>query len=325
MSQKFNKHALISIIIPTYNRASYITRAINSLINQYYEDLEIIVVDDGSTDETEKLIATAYKHRTNLIYVKKINGGCASAINTGLVIANGYYMSFLGSDDMWLPTASTTLTSVLRETAAEFVYSPSIEVFPNGKQKINYPVAADEPEKLAKAHFLETNIRSGSFLWTRSALQKVGLLDESLRYNEDSDFLQRMALCCRAAYSPTPTVMVYHHPNEKSSNRVEIYKALLISSENILAKNPDFAGTLGLDAVIRIQKIKRHLLEALVLHGEFEQAKLISNEINHTLGPGAKISLLINSIVLMRIDLFFQKCLSYLKRALYSRLLVRRI
>lgn len=88
----------VSVIIPTYNRAHLICEAIDSVINQTYQDFEIIVVDDGSTDETSEVLK---KYRDEIIYVKQENKGPGAARNRGLAHAEGSYIAFLDSDDIW--------------------------------------------------------------------------------------------------------------------------------------------------------------------------------------------------------------------------------
>jgi glycosyltransferase involved in cell wall biosynthesis len=271
--------SLVSVIIPTFNRSHLLVRAVMSVLDQTYRNIEIIIVDDGSTDDTSIVIAEIAKRANNILYVVKKNGGCASARNRGLQASNGEYVAFLDSDDQWVPDAIEALMRKLHEFEVELVYSPSIEVYPNGREEINYPVAVDRPEKLAQEHFMLTNVRNGSYLFARSALDKTGFLNEGLMYNEDSDFFQRLSIFCTAAYLPSPTIKVHHHGGGKSKNRVGIYKALLWSSQKTLAENPDFAKALGDDAGRRISQIKTQLIEALVLNGEFKEAELMAQDI----------------------------------------------
>jgi len=92
------KIPIISVIIPTYNSAKYLPEAIESIFNQNYERLEIIIVDDGSTDNTTEILVP---YQDRVIYHYKENGGPASARNFGLEMAQGEIIGFLDADDIW--------------------------------------------------------------------------------------------------------------------------------------------------------------------------------------------------------------------------------
>ena len=92
---------LVSVIIPAYNSADFIDEALKSVFDQTYKDLEIIVVDDGSTDDT-RAVLEKYGDRVNYHY--QDNNGPASARNRGIKLARGKYIAFLDADDLWLPT-----------------------------------------------------------------------------------------------------------------------------------------------------------------------------------------------------------------------------
>src|ERR1700678_3861883 len=90
---------LVSIIIPTYNRAEYLGQAIDSALAQSYRPIEIIVVDDGSTDDTQGVAA---RYGDRIRYIHKANGGASSARNAGFAAASGEVLALLDSDDRWL-------------------------------------------------------------------------------------------------------------------------------------------------------------------------------------------------------------------------------
>ena len=91
----------VSVIIPTYNRAHLLRESIESVLSQTHRDLELIVVDDGSTDDTEKVVSSYLPHLT---YLYQEHQGVSAARNKGLERAQGNYLTFLDSDDLWLPT-----------------------------------------------------------------------------------------------------------------------------------------------------------------------------------------------------------------------------
>jgi glycosyltransferase involved in cell wall biosynthesis len=269
---KWPSEPLVSVIIPTYNRAGKIARSVKSVLKQTYAPLEIVVVDDGSTDDTTSVVRAIVRDHGNVTYHHQPNRGCAAARNEGLRLARGQLLAFLDSDDAWLPKAAESLVEALLATGADFVYSPAIESYADGQSRVNHPVAAGRPEAFAREHFLETNVRNGAFMFRRSILATVPGLDEGMTHNEDSDFIQRVAIRCRAAYMAAPTVMVYHHATNKSRDRAAIYGALLTSSERVLRENPAFRTELGAVAEDRLRELRTKRAEALVLAGRFGEA-----------------------------------------------------
>jgi glycosyltransferase involved in cell wall biosynthesis len=100
----------VSVVIPTYNRATYIMRAVDSVLSQTYRDLEVMVVDDGSGDDTKRIVET-YGERVR--YVFQDNAGPGAARNHGIRISTGAYLAFLDSDDVWMPTFLEKTVSAL--------------------------------------------------------------------------------------------------------------------------------------------------------------------------------------------------------------------
>jgi glycosyltransferase involved in cell wall biosynthesis len=293
---------LVSVVVPTFNRAHLLPRVVESVLRQTYEAVEVVIVDDGSADGTPGLLeALAAEHGDRLRYVRQENAGCAAAINHGIEIARGELVAFIGSDDEWAPTAAETLvTALLGSPDAALVYSPAVEVFAGGTERVFEPVAAGVPESFATAHFMNTNLRSGAFLFRRDVVAEVGGLDESLRHNEDSDFVQRVAIVCSAAYSPVPTVRVHHHEENKSSDRVAITRALLQSARSVLSQYPDFALTLGSRADARIRDLEAEHVEALVLAARYAEAAEFARRKQVHMRPLIRLALLTNSLLPIR-------------------------
>lgn len=121
-----NKNPTVSVIIPTYNRAHLVGRAIQSVLNQTYKDFELIIVDDGSTDNTEDIIKKYQKKDERIKYIRrKKNKGGSVARNTGINAAIGEYIAFLDSDDEWLTEKLERQMKVFKSTSSEVgvVYS----------------------------------------------------------------------------------------------------------------------------------------------------------------------------------------------------------
>ncbi len=99
---KNNKSPLVSVILPTYNRGKLVSKSINSVLNQSYNNFELIIVDDGSTDQTEKIINSFNDNR--IVYLKhNYNKHASAARNTGIAKSKGEFIAFLDDDDQWLP------------------------------------------------------------------------------------------------------------------------------------------------------------------------------------------------------------------------------
>lgn len=114
------EYDLVSVIIPTYNRSKLITRAVDSALRQTYPNCEIIVIDDGSTDDTPQVLAS-YEDRIKYIFQE--NSGHAAARNTGIRAARGQWVAFLDSDDIWLPEKLSRQIEILCSSGAKVCYT----------------------------------------------------------------------------------------------------------------------------------------------------------------------------------------------------------
>lgn len=122
----------VSVIIPTYNRATYVTRAVASVLSQTYRDFEIIVVDDGSSDSTQQVLGP-YEDRVR--YVFQENAGPGAARNHGIRISTGAYLAFLDCDDLWMPSFLEKTVAALDAHAQVDVATTTIYVGPADRKK----------------------------------------------------------------------------------------------------------------------------------------------------------------------------------------------
>ncbi len=125
---------IISVVIPTYNRAAFICRAVDSALGQTYAPLEVVVVDDGSKDDTREVLR---KYGDRIRYVAKENGGVSSARNVGVREATGEYIAFLDSDDTWVPEKLAVQMDIFRaHPDYGMVLSECAQVTAEGKSSI---------------------------------------------------------------------------------------------------------------------------------------------------------------------------------------------
>lgn len=175
-----NKLPLLSVIIPVFNGSDTLQSAIASILRQDGADLEIIVVDDGSTDASADTAVACSQHIT---CVRQVNQGPAAARNRGLRLARGEFISFLDADDCW-PVGRVRHHMELFEQAhdTEIVIGPTQMVsFSTVSGHITAPVF---PAPLIQHHLASATYRSRLF-------ERVGLFDPSLRIGEDKEWIQR--------------------------------------------------------------------------------------------------------------------------------------
>lgn len=127
---------LISVIIPVYNVERYLEQCIDSVLNQKYKNMEIILIDDGSTDRSGQMCDKYAKQDKRIKVIHKKNGGAASAKNAGLRVAKGEYLVFVDSDDYLEPDAYSYMLSVLCEQDADVIQCSFRNIFPDIKKDI---------------------------------------------------------------------------------------------------------------------------------------------------------------------------------------------
>lgn len=182
----------VSVVIPTYNFAAFLPGAVEGVRAQGREDLEIIVVDDGSTDETPAVLEVLAKENANLRWFRQENAGAAAARNRGVGEARGRFVAFLDADDLWLPGKLAAQFEALAEKPeAAFSYTDVTLRHPNGVDEDLACGVADQPLLL---QLLGGNLfATPTVLARRECFEEVGLFDPSLRTGEDWDMWMRLA------------------------------------------------------------------------------------------------------------------------------------
>jgi glycosyltransferase involved in cell wall biosynthesis len=265
----------VLVIIPTYNRMPFLDEAIQSTLSQDYPNVKIVIIDDGSTDGTRSYCEKLTLQSPNVSYLFQGNNGCSSARNAGLKLLTEdiEFICFLDSDDRFLPEKISREAALLQANpAAGFSYSDYILFDDESKtEKLQSVSAAGQPENFALEHFLTNEAKNSCFLYRAQTLRSRRFRAD-FRYNEDSDFAQRIALEYRGVYCPQPGCWIRWHTGSKSRNFVEIFKAVLQSSQDILRVYPEFAGKYPELIQARIAEVRRLLFRELIRGGNWEEA-----------------------------------------------------
>ena len=197
----------VGVIIPTYDRAHLIGETLASVLAQTFADYEIIVVDDGSDDDTERCLAP---FRDRLTYRRIEHGGASAARNAGLEIACSQYIAFLDSDDLWEPRFLECMSAVLDSAPrAGFVYCDYATFGAQGLVQAAYLPARHKLRGKLFAHLLETDfISTGALMIRRECLDHVGGFDTTLEITHDWDLWLRLARLFDAEYVDEPLVRI---------------------------------------------------------------------------------------------------------------------
>jgi len=198
----------VSVIIPAFNAAAFLKEAIDSILQQTYKDIEIIVVDDGSTDNTRSIVES---FGDRIIYIHQQNSGHAIARNTGLKRATGRYFAFLDSDDVWLPEKIKRQVKILEANAdAGIVHCDIVKVDLEGNEIKKYP------RKIKYFHgnmfpYILTrrgHIATSSAIFKKECIERCGYLDETVREwgSEDREFWLRLCKHFKVEYIDKPLV-----------------------------------------------------------------------------------------------------------------------
>ncbi len=186
---------LVSVIIPTYNRAHFLKECIQSVFEQTYRKFEIIIIDDGSTDNTEEVVNTIKSKyaNQNLKYYYTKNEGAPSARNKGLTQSSGEYIQYLDSDDLLLPSKIQSQVDFLSNNPdSEAVYSYSRSFNDDNRKRLGARIYHDPKDKLEFAlRPWVILFHTESPLWRRSATILIGPWDENITHGQDFEYLIR--------------------------------------------------------------------------------------------------------------------------------------
>lgn len=200
-----NESKLLSVIIPVYNGERYMGEAIESVLGQDYRPIEVIVVNDGSTDNTETI---ARRYAEHIVYVHQENRGPAAARNRGLHMSHGDIVGFLDADDLWSKNKLSVQLTRLEEDR-------SVEIVVGLSQPIKLRTGKDGNVTFEEWYDPFCALLLSAALFRSSVFERVGLFDETLHYGEDTDWFMRTREA-RIAITIVHEVSLYYRRHESN-------------------------------------------------------------------------------------------------------------
>jgi glycosyltransferase involved in cell wall biosynthesis len=228
---------LISVIIPVYNGENTIRETIESVLNQTLQDLEVIVVDDGSQDSTLEIVSSIKDPRLKVLSYS--NAGVCTNRNRGIAHAVGEYISFIDADDLWTPDKLEAQLKALQENpkaAVAYSWTDWIDESSQWLGRGNY--LSDQGDVYAKLLLNDFVANGSNPLIRRQALTEVGGFDESITAAEDWDLWQRLGARYHFVVVPYPQILYRISANSLSTNVWDMESSSLKVIEKAFAQAP---------------------------------------------------------------------------------------
>jgi glycosyltransferase involved in cell wall biosynthesis len=212
---------LVSVIMPVHNGEEFVGRAISSVLAQTYDRLELIVIDDGSTDATAHAVASICDSRVTLLTLGS-NAGAYVARNHALRRASGEFIAFLDADDAWFPSKLERQVAFLNaRPQVDMIHARTIDIFPSGERLARslHRRASDYRENLC-----HDRVSTSTVVVRRAVLNRVGTFDESFRAMGDWDLWTRIMRVGRVAHLAEPLTDTWLREGSLQRGSVEMFE-----------------------------------------------------------------------------------------------------
>ena len=231
---KIERKPQLTVIIPTYNRGWILKEAIDSVLTQDYKDFELIVVDDGSTDNTSEILAS-YGNDIKVLFQE--NKGVSAARNRGIAEASGQFIAFIDSDDLWLPQKLSTQVEFFNQTPDALICQTE-EVWIRKGKRVNPKMRHKKPSGMIFEPSLELCLVSPSAVMIRRVLfDRVGAFDVTLPACEDYDLWLRISCRFPVHLIDTPLIIKRGGHNDQLSSMKGLDKFRIKAIEKIIKSN----------------------------------------------------------------------------------------
>ncbi len=234
--------SMASVILPCFNGARWIDRAIQSILAQTCKNFELVIIDDGSEDNSKEIIAE-YLYDGRVRYIYQTNRGFSAALNRGIKESNGCLIGFIGQDDLWMPNKLELQKKFLgKHPDVDLVHSNYYSIDPQERimrmvrTKVN---DFSSKQEVIKWLFLITNLAFETVLLKRKCFDKVGLFDERMVGYSDHDMWLRIAGSFNIDYLDVPLVKKRQHELQLSIvRREEVLKDEFLLARKIINQYP---------------------------------------------------------------------------------------
>lgn len=217
--------ALVTVIIPVYNQKAYLPTAIESVLKQTHQNLELILVDDESSDGSADICQKYLQTDARVRYLRRSNGGQAAARNTGLDLAKGDYILFLDGDDLIDSAQIALQLNVMeKDSAIDIVYSAAKFIDDQGQLLFEERIKDYSPQNFLALMFVRYIPASFSSLLLKHACCQKIRFNENYRFNEDYDLIIRLAYHYRFRYIDLPLSSHRNHAHNISTNLIAAYR-----------------------------------------------------------------------------------------------------
>lgn len=243
MKEKNKGKPKVSVIIPTYNRAHLIGQAIKSILNQTYQNFEIIVVDDGSTDNTEEVVKNLRDERIKYIKHEK-NKGASAARNTGIKVAGGKYIAFQDSDDEWFPKKLEKQIKAFENAPQNIgvIYTGLFRIENNKKEYIPYSWVKKKEGNISKEILKGNFVATPTLLVRKECIEKVGMFDECLQRLQDWELVIRISKYYYFKFINEPLLISRYNSDSITANkdaRIQALKHILLKHQEDFIENKE--------------------------------------------------------------------------------------
>lgn len=214
-----------SVIIPLYNKAPYVVKAIGSVLSQTFTDFELIIVDDGSNDDSAQVAEKAIEGRDNCRLIRQENAGVSMARNNGVALSHGDYLCFLDADDWWAPTFLEEMSKLIDEFPEAGIYGTGYTIVNETKRKTRVaPIGVETGFERGYINYCQVYAKTLAMpLWTGAVCIPRAVFDEmkgfpkGIKLGEDFLLWIRIALKHKVAFLNKP--LSYYNQDVDAANR----------------------------------------------------------------------------------------------------------